>query len=286
VLETVSRWTGYQKIYINNSIAAWLYHGQRATLTYFLPSGIGQNMSRCVSRLPIFAALLLATNLPLGAQPPSMYVYDVGPLFYRQNGEPRGVLYDMMLDLRRRTGHTGPVLGVPLRRGLVLLNGAQGSVGTVARSPELESRYRWMCKLWEDRILLVASAASKVGIATVEEAHGLRLGVVMGSPSEELARALGFAHVEPAVSSAANAGKLARGRIDVWMVAQSIAEHEQRQLGPAALQLRLGAVLQPVHVYLAGARTMDDTSAAKWDSACAAMQKDGTHARILQQYGY
>ena len=243
-------------------------------------------MSRRIARLLVFAALLLAANSSLSAQPPSMYVYEVGPLFYRQNGVPRGVLYDMMLDLRSRTGHAGLVIGVPLRRGLVLLNGAPGSVGTVARSPELESRYRWLCKLWEDRILLVASAASKVGIATVEEARALRVGVVMGSPSEELARALGFAHVEPAVSSAANAGKLAKGRIDVWMVAQSIAVHEQRQLGPAALQLRLGAVLQPVQVYLAGARDMDDASVAKWDTACAAMQKDGTHARILQQYGY
>lgn len=243
-------------------------------------------MARRISRVLVLAALLLAANLALGARPPGMYVYDVGPLFYRQNGVPRGVLYDMMLDLRSRTGHAGPVMGVPLRRELVLLNGTPGSVGTLARSPALENRYRWLCKLWEDRILLVASAASKVGIATLEEARALRLGVVMGSPSEELARTLGFAHVEPAVSSAANAGKLARGRIDVWMVAQSIAVHEQRQLGPAALQLRLGAVLQPVHVYLAGARDMDSASAAKWDSACAAMQNDGTHARILQQYGY
>lgn len=243
-------------------------------------------MSRRISRLLVFATLLLAAKLPLSAQQQGMYVYDVGPLFYRQNGVPRGVLYEMMLDLRDRTGHAGPVIAVPLRRELVLLNGAPGSVGTLARSPELESRYRWLCKLWEDRILLVASAASKVGIATVEEARALRLGVVMGSPSEELARALGFAHVEPAVSSAANAGKLARGRIDVWMVAESIAVHEQRQLGPAAPQLRLGAVLQPVYVYLAAARDMDDNSAAKWDTACAAMQNDGTHARILKQYGY
>ncbi|CAN7708043.1 transporter substrate-binding domain-containing protein [Pseudoduganella sp. LjRoot289] len=235
---------------------------------------------------PALAALLMATGQPLGAQPSAMYVYEVAPLFYRDKGVPRGVLYEMMLDLRSRTGHAGPVIAVPLRRELVLLSGAPDSVGTLARSPLLENQYRWLCKLWEDRILLVASAATDVGIATVEEARALRLGVVMGSPSEELARALEFTRMEPAVSSAANAGKLARGRIDVWMVAQSIAEHEQRQLGSAALRLRLGAVLQPVHVYLAAGRRMDDASAARWEKACADMQKDGTHARILQQYGY
>ena len=235
---------------------------------------------------PVLAALLMAASQPARAQPPAMYVYDVAPLFYRDHGLPRGVLYEMMLDLRSRIGHVGPVIPVPLRRELVLLNDTPGSVGTLARSPLQENRYRWLCKLWEDRIMLVASEATDVGIATVEEARALRIGVVMGSQSEELARALGFTRLEPAVSSAANAGKLARGRIDVWMVAQSIAEHEQRQLGPAALRLRLGVVLQPVHVYLAGGRGMDGASAAKWEKACAAMQKDGTHARILQQYGY
>lgn len=243
-------------------------------------------MSLRMHTFPVLAALLMATCQPLRAQPPAMYVYAVAPLFYHDNGVPRGVLYEMMLDLRSRTGHAGPVIPVPLRRELVLLNGSPGSVGTLARSPLLENRYRWLCKLWEDRIMLVASEATDVGIATVEEARTLRLGVVMGSPSEELARALGFTRLEPAVSSAANAGKLARGRIDAWMVAQSIAEHEQRQLGPAAPRLRLGAVLQPVHVYLAGGRGMDGASAARWEKACAAMQKDGTHARILQQYGY
>lgn len=243
-------------------------------------------MSLLMYAFPVLAALLMATSQPARAQPPAMYVYDVAPLFYRDHGVPRGVLYEMMLDLRSRIGHVGPVIPVPLRRELVLLNDTPGSVGTLARSPLLENRYRWLCKLWEDRIMLVASEATDVGIATVEEARTLRMGVVMGSPSEELARALGFTRLEPAVSSAANAGKLARGRIDVWMVAQSIAEHEQRQLGSAALRLRLGVVLQPVHVYLAGGRGMDGASAAKWEKACAAMQKDGTHARILQQYGY
>ncbi len=248
-------------------------------------------MSLRMHTFPVLAALLMAAGQPLRAQPlhaqpPGMYVYEVAPLFYRDNGVPRGVLYEMMLDLRSRTGHADPVIPVPLRRELVLLNDTPGSVGTLARSPLLENRYRWLCKLWEDRIMLVASEATDAGIATVEEARTLRLGVVMGSPSEELARALGFTRLEPAVSSAANAGKLAMGRIDVWMVAQSIAEHEQRRLGPAALRLRLGAVLQPVNVYLAGGRGMDGASAAKWETACAAMQKDGTQARILRQYGY
>lgn len=243
-------------------------------------------MSLRMYTFSVLAALLMAAAQPLRAQPPAMYVYEVAPLFYRDKGVPRGVLYEMMLDLRSRTGHAGPVIPVPLRRELVLLNDTPGSVGTLGRSPLLENRYRWLCKLWEDRIVLVASEATDVGIATVDEARTLRLGVVMGSPSEELARALGFTRMEPAVSSAANAGKLARGRIDAWMVAQSIAEHEQRQLGPAALRLRLGAVLQTVNVYLAGGRGMDDASAAKWEKACAAMQKDGTQARILQQYGY
>lgn len=74
--------------------------------------------------------------------------------------------------------------------------------------------------------------------------------MILGGLAEALARRRGFSRIESVAQSVGNARKLA----------------------------------QPIHIYLAGARNMDDSTAERWQTACNAMEQDGTQARILARY--
>ena len=236
------------------------------------------------------AAVLVACAAPAGAATAGpatrVYVNVVGPFAYSEQGEFHGLLFDMLTELNHRTGNSGSVIPVPLRRAQLMALAQPDSIATFSRFPEIEQSYQWLCKLADDKIVLIARADSKLDISSTDAAKDLRVGVLLGGPAEALARRRGFTHIETVTASDSNAKKLALGRIDVWITAWSIATFEQRRTGGKLDALRTGAVLQTMEQYLAGPRDLDPHTSERWRDACAAMQKDGTHARIMQRYGY
>lgn len=231
--------------------------------------------------LAIASALL--ASAPAAAQS-TLYVDNLAPFSYRENGVLKGVLYDMVRDLAARVGNQGEIQSVPPRRELVLVASSTDALGTMGRLPENEASYTWLCDLIDDRIVLVSSAASSVDIASVEAAKNLRVGVILGGPADGLLRRLGFGHVEPTATAENNARKLMLGRIDAVAAAWNVARYGQLLSGGDVRQLRAGAVLQPLSIYLAGPRSLPPRVAGQWRAACDAMRKDGSYARILRAY--
>jgi polar amino acid transport system substrate-binding protein len=192
----------------------------------------------------------------------------------------------MLLELNRRTGNSGGVTPVPLRRAQQMALTRPDALATFARFSEIEQSYQWLCKLADDKVLMIARVGSSVDITSADAAKHLRVGVLLGGPAEALARRLGFTHIETVTATSSNASKLALGRIDVWITAWSIATFEQRGVGGRLDALPAGAELQKMEQYLAGPRGRDTPTAEQWKSACAAMRKDGTHAAIMRQHDY
>ncbi|NGZ87324.1 ABC transporter substrate-binding protein [Duganella sp. SAP-35] len=219
------------------------------------------------------------------AAPRHVYVHNVAPFAFNEDGAYRGLLYDMLTELGRRTGNAGAVNPVPLRRAQAMLQSEPGAMATLARFPKIEHDYRWLCKLADDKVLLLARTGSGVDISSAEAARNLRVGVLLGGPGEALARRLGFTRIETVSLSQNNARKLAAGRIDAWLTTWNIGRFEQLRTGGRLDALRSGAVLKTAEQYLAAPLGMDDRTAARWQAACAAMRQDGTHERIARRYG-
>jgi polar amino acid transport system substrate-binding protein len=230
--------------------------------------------------------LVLASRAAMRvAAPGHVYVHNVAPFAYNEDGAYRGLLYDMLTELDRRTGNAGSVIPVPLRRAQLMLQTEPGSLATLARFPEIEHSYRWLCKLADDKVLLLARTGSNVNISSAEAAKNLRVGVLLGGPGEALARRLGFTRIETVSLSQNNARKLAAGRIDAWLTTWNIGRFEQLRTGGRLEALRSGAVLKTAEQYLAAPLSMDDRTASRWQTACATMRQDGTHERIARRYG-
>jgi polar amino acid transport system substrate-binding protein len=245
-----------------------------------------RDAAACATTLAAAATFACAAVAGDASAATRVYVNGVAPFAYQENGAYRGLLYDMLTELNRRTGNAGGVIPVPLRRAQQMALSQPNTMATFARYPEIESSYQWLCKLADDQVVLIARADSKLDISSAAAARQLRVGVLLGGPAEALARRLGFAHIETVSESGSNARKLALGRIDVWITAWSIATFEQRRTGGKVEALRSGAVLQKMEQYLAAPRNLDPVTAERWRTACASMRKDGTHAGIMRQYDY
>lgn len=233
----------------------------------------------------LLAAALLAAQCPVRAEP-QLYVDDVAPLAWHDGPVIRGVLYELMRDMAARAGHSGKIASVPLKRELALTAASPQTLSTLARFPEDEQSYTWLCKLLEERIVLVANGDSTFDLGSLDAVRDLRVGVILGGSAEALARRLGFRNIQPTGGAESTARKLTLGRIDAWLVAAGIAAHQQENLGGATLSWRSGPTLQPISIYLAAARNADPAMLATWRAACDAMQKDGSYVRILHQYHY
>jgi polar amino acid transport system substrate-binding protein len=249
-------------------------------------------MERQTRIVPLLLGLLLM--LPAGAayaapasqtSPTQIYVNGVAPFAYNEQGSYRGLLYDMLAALRARMGGDYVIRPVPLRRAQVMLETEPEALATLARFAETENRYRWLCKLADDQLVLVTRAGATYDLSSLAAVRHLRVGVLLGGPAESAARHAGLTRIETVSSAASNARKLASGRIDVWFTARSIAQFEQRGVGGRLEDLRIGAGVQTVSQYLAAPRSMAEREAQKWQSACNALHDNGAFDRISQSYG-
>ncbi|TFW31373.1 substrate-binding periplasmic protein [Duganella callida] len=227
--------------------------------------------------------MLLRTGFANGA--PQVYIDDVAPLYYRVNGIPQGLLYDMMTEMGRRAQYGGQIVPLPLKRLHHLLSTDNDAIGTMWRTAESEDRHRWLCKLYDTSFFLVAARDSHADISSLEAARHLRIGVILGSPAETVAHSSGLQNIQSATNAESNLRKLALGRIDAWIATSLVLKATQQKLGEAAGTLRTGKELGRIGLYLVSAPGAAPQLTAKWQSACASMQKDGSAAAIIKHHG-
>lgn len=230
-----------------------------------------------------FAALAIAPANVFGATP--VYINNIAPFSYLENGRETGLVYDLLDQMATHAGMRSSIsiTAVPFKRIAMQLGLRQQSLGAIWRQPEVEQSYTWVLKLLEEPIMLVARSDTLADLSSMDTAKKLRVGVLLGSPAEIIARRLGFEHIEVTTSAASNASKLQRGRIDAWLAVPSVVAAAQRQIGDD-LPLRFGPPIEKIAMYLICATQCKDVDLERWKRADLAMKKDGSYARVIDKY--
>lgn len=216
---------------------------------------------------------------------PRVLVPDIPPYAYRVEGKVQGVAYDLLSEMAHRVGYAGRVELMPPARIAETVRMHADVIAAMAWTPEQEHDFRWLIKLVDEPIVLVADRQSTFDISSLEAARQLRIGVQAGSPGEQLALTRGFNHVEAVHMPEQNARKLALHRIDAWVAHWSMAQLALQQAG-LPLDLRRGLVLGSVNGYLATSLRADPAEIGKWMAAVEAMRRDGSYARIVRHYHF
>ncbi|SEO09261.1 amino acid ABC transporter substrate-binding protein, PAAT family [Duganella sp. CF517] len=205
----------------------------------------------------------------------------------RPGAPPAGLVCDMLRDMARRVGHAGPIELYPFQRAIMLAAaGPAVLMAPLARTPAREASYQWLVQLFEEEFVVVAKRDSGVDISTLDKVAHLHVGLVREGVAAELALQQRWPDLQLSTRDIANARKLDRGRIDAWVGPWNGILAFQRAAGLPVANLRRGAVLKRVQVYLAASRDLDPAVGAAWKKAFDDMVRDGTYRGLLRRYAF
>ena len=194
-----------------------------------------------------------------------------------------GLQHDIALGIARRLGRGLRFRVVPRRRvGPLLLAGEEADLICTYLPAWLPGPLRWSRPFLDDGDLLV-TARRHPAPARLQDVAGQRIGTIAGFEYAEVAAALGAGFKRddgPGVESSLR--KLALARVDHVLVGRTSFDY----------LLRRGEVPVAVHPPLAVARwrsscalsPQSGVALAELDAALAAMQADGSLARIVDRY--
>jgi polar amino acid transport system substrate-binding protein len=154
----------------------------------------------------------------------------------------------------------------------------------LARTKSREPDYQWVFKVI-DADVAFATAPGRPKVETDAAARALKgIGVRDGSPMVKDMQDRGYTNLVIVKTSSENARALQEGRIDAWYApAPEIAFNWIELKLPGAPGF--GLKLDSAPIYVAASKNTPGIDLGKWRATFAAMEKDGTRARVLAAYG-
>ncbi|MBV8465624.1 MAG: transporter substrate-binding domain-containing protein [Burkholderiales bacterium] len=203
------------------------------------------------------------------------------------HGHLTGVSAELVDELARRQGVTIAGELVPYARAVREVNGRPDVlVAQIGRTPVREGKYLWLAPLFEEPFLVYVRKDGKIDPDIITGSRHGAVGVLRDALSDELAKSLGIASLDPSSDEATNARKLQAGHIDAWLASKNTAEFAMRQANMDPSEVAHGPVLRTYTLYLVSGRGRAGMSTAGWAKVLEEMKADGTYQRILAHYGY
>lgn len=198
-------------------------------------------------------------------------------------GPGRGTVFDAVVEMARRVGHSGRIEFVPWFRAQEIASQGPG-VGILAltRSPEREPHYNWMVRVLNDDLVLVGSPG--VDVSALERVRNRPTGVLANSGAEALLRESGFTSLSAQREEWLNAKRIKERRIDAWLAPRAMVIHAMREVRGNLDVLQIGQIVRPSEIYLATSKDVPAAESARWQSAFEAMKADGTWDAIRRRY--
>jgi polar amino acid transport system substrate-binding protein len=220
---------------------------------------------------PTFAADAVTSNIPP---------------FSIEQGPRLGFVREIVAEIAKRTGTELPIVygtNWPQSQEEAKTR-PDALIFPLARTSAREAHYQWVVKV-VDMDVAFATAPGKPKVETDAAARSLRsIGVRDGSPMVKDLQGRGYTNVVIVKSSAENATALHEGKIDAWYApAPEVAFNWIELKLPGAPTF--GLKFETVPLYVAASKNTPGIDLDKWRAAFAAMERDGTLARILKAYG-
>src|SRR5471032_2050144 len=86
---------------------------------------------------------------------PPVYINNLAPFSYEEQGVMKGVIYDLISEIASRAGTGNAVNPMPFKRITARLSEHPEALAAVWRQPENEANYTWIVKLLDERMMLV-----------------------------------------------------------------------------------------------------------------------------------
>lgn len=199
------------------------------------------------------------------------------------DGAPTGVAYEMVTEIAKDLPFTlDPVVAPLVRAFRELASKGPALILPPARLPSREDLLRWVVPLIPVRLMLFARSDSRHDIASIESARSLEIGILNAPGLEETYRSAGFRRIKHLASNEVAIRMLMHERLPAVLTADCSVYVALKEAGIARSQIREGAVLADVTLWLAASRDFPDAELRQWQAA--AEQRRPQLARILASH--
>jgi polar amino acid transport system substrate-binding protein len=223
----------------------------------------------------------LQLRLVTGELPP--YCFHVPPPTVAEDGQPMGLVYEVVREVARRVGNPQTVDFLPWPRAQELaMAGPDIGILALTRTPEREGHYRWIFNVVTDDLVLAGLPGA--GVADLAALKDRPVGVLRMSGAEALLREQGFTRVEPAAEEWTNAQRLREHRIDAWLAPRLMVQWAWAETQGDPAQLAIGQIVRPSEIWFAGSPDVAPEIAALWGRLFEQVKADGSYERIVARY--
>jgi len=212
--------------------------------------------------------------------------------FYEGEGENRvitGISIEIIKALQKKIGNSDPIKVYPWSRGLKLLAKHKKQCALLTlRTPERESKYKWVGPLAKLEMVFFKRAGSDLGVHSIEDAKKIRkIGVTKNVAGHEIMLNMGFTNLDVLQSGAddKNMKRLIKGRVDVWPTSYYSGIYVARKNGVLdQVEVIKEVSLMSGHLYIAFNKETDDQIIHQWQSALDLLKSDGVTDEIMNKY--
>lgn len=213
-----------------------------------------------------------------------IFVGDTAPFSYTgPDGAPAGVAYEMVTEIAKDLPVTlEPVVAPLVRAFKEVQSRGQALIIPPARIPSREHLFRWVAALVPVRLMLFARQDSSHDISSLASARHLEIGILSAPGLEETYRAAGLRRIKRLSNNETAIRMLMHDRLPAVLTADCSVYAALKGAGLPRDQIREGAVLSTVTLWLAASMDFPDAELRQWQAA--AERRRTTLSAILAKY--
>lgn len=232
-----------------------------------------------------FTVMCSAIGEPAAGQP-RLLTLPYPPYTIESGPYAPGALGEVVLTMSKRIGLLATdVEFFPWARTQRMAQAQQHTViFPLDRSAQREGSYRWIVQIYCREVGFVALAPFAGDLDHGESLSQFKVGILRGSPSQDLLKPLKFSQIIEANDYAELAKMLQMKMVDVIFGTQDISVYELTQAGFKSNDIRVGKPSLSRGVWLAGNLAMPDAEAAQWKHAFEQVTRDGSYGKVLRKY--
>lgn len=217
--------------------------------------------------------------------------FDYPPFMEMVNGQPSGIIVDVVVEAFRRTGTPVKITLFPLGRNFMMVDsGEVDGMFTVKKTPERLATYVFSREplLSQEYVFFVVKDSKLTFSGKLEELGGQLIGVVRdtsyGPVFDTAVRDGTLKRLDSTLTHESNFRKLLHHHVDAVVSSKVVGLSILKRIDASEQAKIIGPVLETTQSYVMFGRQVSPTIVQSFDRAIANMRSDGTFDRIIDKY--
>ncbi len=202
-----------------------------------------------------------------------------------EDGQPKGYVYELVLEMQKRLDDDTPIHFVPWARGYLLaLTQPNTALFSTTFTEERRSLFKWVGPVAESVWVFYAAKDTDVVFESLEDAKAVhRIGTYRDDVRETFLKEQGFTNLDSTPDNDSNLRKLMAGRITLWLSSRGMAERMDR-LGFPRDSVKEVYTLARRELFLAFNKETPDHIVEQWARAYDQVREDETMQAIFDRW--